>query len=533
MTLQKHIINKQILEIKLPKTADTFKVQQELSSICRNQLTAVMDRIFSQVNPSGLPLQIDQLTLDLGSVSLENFEAVFTEKIQEKLIEYQQVEEVLEIQKNSETYEETPLRAIVHYLKTGVLPWWTKQGNKTDFQQQLEQLIQKPNGTFIKLLKDLQWNVKHLERFVNASTEHQLLSSFELITELSLKQILNVKQSIRYKIQKKYAKEDRKIQSSFWKTVFLKYHKASTDAVFELECTNEILLDLGIDVKGDMVIVNSQYLHNIKSLVASCKNLFHNNAIWKTFFKELSVVITHPFFNELSAENLKQITQLLTDLNSASKESIQEIDVNNILNPLAISLGGLRQELKRIGLKPKSMVIEQFSSPFEDTDFISIQNAGLVLFWPFLERFFENLGVMKDKNFVDETAIIRAICALQYLCDTDDKELFEGGLPLNKLLCGFDIDAVVSPDELSEDEKEIAEGLLTAVIGRGPKWKNLSPNGFRASYLCRQGSLRTRDGHWLLQVQRETHDITLEKLPWGFHTVKLPWMKDILMVEWL
>ena len=54
-----------------------------------------------------------------------------------------------------------------------------------------------------------------------------------------------------------------------------------------MECTNEILLDLGIDVKGDMVIVDSQYLNNIKSLVASCKNLFHNNAIWKTFFNML------------------------------------------------------------------------------------------------------------------------------------------------------------------------------------------------------------------------------------------------------
>ena len=87
--------------------------------------------------------------------------------------------------------------------------------------------------------------------------------------------------------------------------------------------------------------------------------------------------------------------------------------------------------------------------------------------------------------------------------------------------------------ELTEEEKEVAEGLLTAVIAQGPHWKNLSIEGFRSSYLCRPGSLRTRDGHWLLQVQRETHDITLEKLPWGFHTVKLPWMSEVLVVEWL
>ncbi|MBW1297072.1 contractile injection system tape measure protein [Aquimarina litoralis] len=533
MAQQIHSINKQILEIHVPKHLDTSKVQQELSSLCRNELTSVMDRVLSQANLSEVPIQIDQLTLDLGKVSLEDFETVFKEKLQEELAEYQQSEEVSERQKNGHAIEETSLRAVVHYLKTGMLPWWSKQGNKNDFQEHLAQLLKNPSGAFVKLLKELQWNIQYLQRFIYASTENQLLTSFELITELSSAHILKIKDSIQSKIHREYSIKGKKTEQSFWKIAFLKHHMTGTTFLFEKECTKEVFLDLGINNKEDILRANTEYVYKIKGLVASCKQLFPEYDVWKTFFKQLSIVVNHPFFDQLSAEILKQLTQLLTDLNNTSKQTIQETDINILLKPLAISVKGLQKELKRIGSKPTSMISEQLSSPFDDTDFISIQNAGLVLFWPFLERFFQNLGVMKEKSFIDEVTHNKAICALQYLCDTNDQELFEGALPLNKLLCGFDMDTVVSPIELSEEEKEISEGLLTAVIGRGPKWKNLSPDGFRASYLCRQGSLRTRDGHWLLQVQRETHDITLEKLPWGFHTIKLPWMKDILVVEWL
>ncbi|GAA4274033.1 contractile injection system tape measure protein [Aquimarina gracilis] len=533
MAQQKHIINKQILEIHLSPTADAFAVQQQLSVLCRNQLTTVMDRVFCQVNEASLPLQIEQLTLDLGKVSLENFETVFTKKLQEELVEYKQTEEVSKRQKNNNTEEETPLRAVVYYLKTGVLPWWAKQGNKTDFQEQLGQLLQKPNTTFIRLLKELQWNTKHLERFVYASAERQLLASFQLISELSSRDILKFKDSIQSKIQKKYTIEDKKIQRSFWKTAFLKHHIASTDRLFERECTHHLLLDLGIDHKENKIQRHIQYVYEIKSLVASCKQMFPKNPIWKAFFKQLSTVVTNPFFDQLPAQVLKQSIQMLQDLHSIQEQTLQKIDTNSLLKPLATSLQGLQKELERIKAQPQSMVTDQFSLDFEDTDFISIQNAGLVLFWPFLVRFFENLQLIANKTFIDETAKHMAVYALQYLCEGEDQEWFEGALPLNKLLCGLEVDEVVSPIELSEEEIAIADDLLTAVIERGPKWKNLSPEGFRASYLCRPGSLRTRDGHWLLQVQRETHDITLEKLPWGFHTIKLPWMQEIIVVEWL
>ncbi len=171
--------------------------------------------------------------------------------------------------------------------------------------------------------------------------------------------------------------------------------------------------------------------------------------------------------------------------------------------------------------------------PFDDADAISVGNAGLVILWPFLTRFFENLQFLEKKAFLDPYVMNKAVCALQYLVNEEEEDLFEADMPLNKVLCGVALGDPITPITFSDPEKEIAVGLLQAVIAQGPHWKNLTMDGLRSSYLRREGLLKSRDGNWLLQVKKETYDITLEKLPWSFQVVKLPWMNQVLMVEWV
>ena len=65
-----------------------------------------------------------------------------------------------------------------------------------------------------------------------------------------------------------------------------------------------------------------------------------------------------------------------------------------------------------------------------------------------------------------------------------------------------------------------------------PILRDMSIAGFRSSFLLRDGQLSTRDGNWLLRVQRETHDIVLDRFPWSARVVKLPWMDAMVVVEW-
>ena len=43
---------------------------------------------------------------------------------------------------------------------------------------------------------------------------------------------------------------------------------------------------------------------------------------------------------------------------------------------------------------------------------------------------------------------------------------------------------------------------------------------------------RASDGEWLLPMERKAIDILLDQLPWGIGMIPLPWMPQMLHVEW-
>jgi hypothetical protein len=169
---------------------------------------------------------------------------------------------------------------------------------------------------------------------------------------------------------------------------------------------------------------------------------------------------------------------------------------------------------------------------FSDADELYLANAGLVLLWPFLENFFMRLGLTQEKRFKHEAAAQRAVGLLQYVADASESPP-EFLLPLNKALCGLAPEEVFDfGPEITAIEMDECNDLLSAVIQQAPVLRDMSIAGFRGSFLLREGQLSTRDGNWLLRVERETHDVVLDRFPWGFGIVKLPWMQAMMQVEW-
>ena len=165
-------------------------------------------------------------------------------------------------------------------------------------------------------------------------------------------------------------------------------------------------------------------------------------------------------------------------------------------------------------------------------DGLGVDNAGLVLLWPFLATFFQRLGLADDQCFVDAAAAQRGVGLLQYLAAADASPP-EPLLPLNKLLCGLAPEVVFDfGPPLSAAEIDACDGLLGAVIQQAPVLHGMSLAGLRGNFLLRAGQVSGRDGHLLLRVERLTHDIVLERIPWGVQFVKLPWMPALMQVEW-
>jgi hypothetical protein len=167
-----------------------------------------------------------------------------------------------------------------------------------------------------------------------------------------------------------------------------------------------------------------------------------------------------------------------------------------------------------------------------EPDELYIDNAGLVILWPFLNHFFENLGLVQKGSFLNDDSMQRAVALLQYLASEDPKPP-EYLLPLNKLLCGMELEDVFYLETpLTETEMDECNTFLEAVIEQAPILNKMSIAGFRGSFLLRQGILSSRDGASLLRVERETYDVVLDRFPWGMDWVKLPWMTTSLRVEW-
>lgn len=166
----------------------------------------------------------------------------------------------------------------------------------------------------------------------------------------------------------------------------------------------------------------------------------------------------------------------------------------------------------------------------DDTAGLFIDNAGLILLHPFLPSLFERTGIVNEDKIGDPN---RALFLLHYLC-TGQKEAPEYDLTFSKILCNLPLDQPVPSNVLLlEKDVEEADALLSSVIQHWSALQNTSQDGLRGTFLLRHGKVSTAfDGDWLLQIERKSVDILLDSLPWGIGIVKLPWLPQLIHVDW-
>lgn len=165
---------------------------------------------------------------------------------------------------------------------------------------------------------------------------------------------------------------------------------------------------------------------------------------------------------------------------------------------------------------------------------IYVYNAGVVLLNPFFAGYFRKVGLVVSDDFFDNEARQRGVHLIQYMA-TGETGMPDYEMILAKLLCGIQIeDPVERFIELSATELDEVEVMMQSAIEHWGAVGKASPDGLREGFLQRDGRLEKRQNGWHLKVERKTIDILLDRLPfgWGIGTIKLPWMKEILHLEW-
>jgi hypothetical protein len=168
----------------------------------------------------------------------------------------------------------------------------------------------------------------------------------------------------------------------------------------------------------------------------------------------------------------------------------------------------------------------------ETLEDVVVENAGLVVAAPYLPKLwnmFDLTGGGKFKGFQEAE---RAVHLLQFMTNGNTTSL-EYQLVLNKILCGINLRLPITTRiDITATEQEAIEGLIQAMIDN---WKTIgraSVEGFRESFFQRRGRLTLRDDGWHLKVVPRAFDMLLDSIPWGFATIKYPWMDRMLYVKW-
>lgn len=267
----------------------------------------------------------------------------------------------------------------------------------------------------------------------------------------------------------------------------------------------------------------------------------------ETFMEKLQLLIqagpkvARRLVNSFSESFIKKIIQRLREEKNVDISTVVADDfMQDIKRKEPITQERILDELCNHGTniqtnkadKEKEVFAERNTAETEE-EAIYISNAGLVILHPFLDQLFEKCGLIREKEWLDSMmSPCTASIMLQFLVWGTDN-VAELNPVLDKILCGLEVRDTITNDEgLPDSVKTECEILLTEVISHWRVLKNTGTEAFRETFLQRSGKLVRIENGWLLQVEQKSLDVLLSALPWGIGTIKLPWMKDILYVEW-
>lgn len=494
--MARHIIHQQKVTIQVPKSANAHFYQDRVSDLLQNQLPQQIETLLDEIFPSDKIVRIDSLRLDLGNLSAQDFEREFKAEFIRSLAKtLSSKKEVLNAANNEEVLNKAQslVQSFIYFLEKGRLPWYHPAANMVDWEKELlMDLSAREYDHFLDWLKDNYQNPVIIERLVLQFSDlmlAKLMSAIAPLVNEPWELICRDYALILSQLGRRWSAGRNEI----WRALFgvLLRNKDKTWAY-------NVLKLLG----NQTALAASGIMAGKKTGIAS----------------QLKTVAVHDAFGEL--------TRVLKPRKDTKSKSLKR---GKATGDTTLPLAEPDDNGKELaagwshGKKQKWDVEE---------DSLYVNNSGTVILHHFLKPFFEDLELLADGKFVSEKAHQRAVFLLYYLA-TGEAKVAEFELPLQKILCGYPLENTLPASiRLSRKEKEESHKLLKTVIDYWPPLKGTSLEGLRGTFLRRDGKLVKNDNGWLLTVEQKTVDVLLGKLPWGFSTIRLSWMEQILNVDW-
>lgn len=497
------------------------EVMQVIKTEVLPQLEEVLESLFEQ---TGLRLQIDRLDLDLGSCNEQNLTQIIGEELRKQLPSaIKQQLDIAKVQEQNEdraqasgeansTQSTSPQGRLVditlHFLQTGYLPWWS--GAKENLAS---------------ILKS--WDEEFASESGAGKIEH-LLHIASLQSKVRKRLLLQFKMPFILKALSASQKHQSKVaflQEAHETFELHKKVKAAKGKHFEiplllenkwLESAFEEVLNNATNkkIKPTEWLVNliRAVVPNHTSIITEIKNVLDSSTA--SAIPELFAHVEHAIPNVWEA--------LEKPVSESPKRKSEQKDQQQKLHPTKDNFA--------------DEVLENVFAPNQrqNDDSIYINNAGLVLLHPFLPHFLKSLGLTENHQFIDEEARLKAIYILHFVA-TGELTATEDQLYFEKFLCAWPEEeplpsyAIENKDELDTE----VDRLWDAIRSRWKAMKSSQFDALRVNFLHRNGKLeQDHAGHWTLTVEPDGRDILLQTIDWSVYLLRLPWMAEVVYVEW-
>lgn len=145
MAAQTHRINRQLIEVGLPSTADTHQWQNVLSRLYQQQVIPLLDEHCNALCSPDEVHRIERLEIDVGTLESINFEEQFMSSLKRilptALREQLSAESTQKASHGSSSVKVNSQRELLQmFLQQGTVPWWADSANPELLEHAVEKL---------------------------------------------------------------------------------------------------------------------------------------------------------------------------------------------------------------------------------------------------------------------------------------------------------------------------------------------------------------------------------------------------------
>jgi len=458
------VIAKQLGNSQITASLETIFWKQTIANIqTKNKASKVLEILVSTTFDKLSEIEtLDQITI---VKHIQNSGLKIPEILKTVLIERHRIFELVSEEAHTKTLSEAiktciergNIEVLSKYLITHhEIPAWFQHSKPTDYQNIVTEILKEQPLIILKTIRNQQISEVQLTKFSQTVQFSTLIKALLKLYPTQQKQLSDV-------------------QKLYEHIALISMSGISTKSL------QEILVKK----------VLTAWQTSNWSLIASTH--IWNEFLWETTGKK--GVKTHDFFKAINTIKSTLPTSLLVTYKSILPVVKLAVQTQKTIELTTTKKSSMNKKSTKLSLEG-----------------IAVPNAGLVLLNSYFLMLFDRLEMLTDKAFKTHEDQLNAVHYLQYIV-TGLTQTDESLLTLNKILSGLSPDAPIRDSiEMTDDQKQLIDGLIKAAIGYWSAIGDTSVNGFRGNWLVRDGILRETEERWELTVEKRVfnHKTTVD-----------------------